>query len=252
MGPSIAGLLVMAVFFTGLMMMSRTILAGEVVVSRAMTDAAWYSSKRVNTDLRITNVNLTPGSECNLTIAVENRGTTSIVDFRHMDVIVQFFGGNNISQRLVYNSSGSPSISGEWGRSFPSGSNLHEPGIFNPGETMTVTGKLTLLAGDYSGSDIYLGEDETANLSANETTLPVTDASVFVQGQDVMIEDEKLNITSIFGDELTVTRGEGSTDPNVHANGIGIWTLDDAVVVVGSPNGVAAAATLADLVVPCP
>jgi hypothetical protein len=117
---------------------------------------------------------------------------------------------------------------------------------------MTVTGKLTLLAGDYSGSDIYLGEDETANLSANETTLPVTDASVFVQGQDVMIEDEKLNITSIFGDELTVTRGEGSTDPNVHANGIGIWTLDDAVVVVGSPNGVAATATLADLVVPCP
>ena len=248
MGPSIAGLLVMAVFFTGLMMMSRTILAGEVVVSRAMTDAAWYSSKRINTDLRITNVNLTPGSECNLTVAVENRGTTSIVDFRHMDVIVQFFGGNNISQRLVYNSNGSPSISGEWARSFPPGSNLFEPGLFNPGETMTINGQLTLLPGADSGSYI----DEGGLFSSIDTTLTVSDATVFVEGQDIMIDSEKLKITSLNGQQMTVSRAVPPTTAGTHPDETSILVLDNAVVVVGSPNGVTAAATLADLVVPCP
>jgi len=248
MGASIAGLLVMAVFFTGLMMLSRTILAGEVVVSRAMTDAAWYSSKRINTELRITDAKLTPGSECNLTISVENTGTTSIVDFRHMDVIVQFSGGNNISRRLVYNSSGSPSISGEWARAFPAGSNLFEPGIFNPGETMTINGQLTFLSGADSGSYI----DEGGLFSSIDTTLTVSDATVFVEGQDIMIDSEKLKITSINSQQLTVSRAVPPTTAGTHPDETSILVLDDAVVVVGSPNGVAAAATLADLVVPCP
>ena len=104
MGPSIAGLLVMAVFFAGLMMLSRTTLLGEVVVSRAMTDAASVSSKRSNTDLTITESVIVMGDECTLNISVKNQGATTIYDFNHMDVIVQFTGGNNISRSLTYDS----------------------------------------------------------------------------------------------------------------------------------------------------
>jgi len=253
MGPSIAGLLVMAVFFSGLMILFRATLLGEMVVSRAMTDSAQYSLRRSNTDLRITNANMVLGNECNVAVVVENRGKTSIVDFPHMDVIVQFSGGNNISQRLTYNSSGSPSSSGEWARSFPAGSNLFEPGIFNPGETMLVSGQLTLLPGVASGS--YINEGVIlggGTFSSVDTFLTVTDASVFVQGQDIIIGSEKLNITSIAGQELTVTRAVPPTMAGSYSDGTSILTLDEGVVVIGSPNGVAAMAPLSDLVVPCP
>lgn len=253
MGPSIAGLLVMAVFFAGLMMLSRTTLLGEVVVSRAMTDAASVSSKRSNTDLTITESVIVMGDECTLNISVKNQGATTIYDFNHMDVIVQFTGGNNISRSLTYDSGEIPSASDEWTRDFPPGSNLVEPGIFNPGETMTINGQLTLLPGVPSGAHVHEGEGDVGSVfNSTDTTLTITDSSGFVEGQDILIDDEKLNISSINGQDLTVARGVPPTAATVHQNGASIFTMDQAIVVVGSPNGVVAEASLGDLMMPCP
>ena len=72
------------------------------------------------------------------------------------------------------------------------------------------------------------------------------------EGQDIMIDSEKLKITTINGQQLTVSRAVPPTTAGTHPDETNILVLDDAVVVVGSPNGVTAAATLADLVVPCP
>ena len=140
MAATIAGALILAVFFTGTLMMSRSILFGNLVISNSSKESIRLSGERARTEIGITST--TPGSLCELTVDVGNTGATSVVDPSMMDVIVQFASGNNLPQRLTYNPSGVPNI-GEWAATSISGQ--FEPGIFNPGETMTIDAKLSLI-----------------------------------------------------------------------------------------------------------
>ena len=73
---------------------------------------------------------------------LEHRGDQGVGHLEKMDVIVQFGAGNNAAQRLAYASSGPPSV-GQWTDTALSGG--FEPGIFNPGESLTIDGKALLI-----------------------------------------------------------------------------------------------------------
>ena len=144
MAATLTGLLILAVFFMGTPMMSRASLVGNVIIGSSTKEAIWVSGQRARTEIGIAST--TGGSFCELTVDVDNSGATSIAGPSLMDVIVQFPSGNNQAQRLVHNPSGVPGV-GEWAVTSISGN--FEPGIFNPGEIMTIDAKLALVeAGD--------------------------------------------------------------------------------------------------------
>ena len=151
MAASIAGLLILSVIFTGMITTFRSNLFGNVLVGNATKEAAQLLGERNRTEISINSITTGDGG-CDLTVVLKDTGSTSMSDFSHMDVIVQFTEGMNAARRLTYTGdSGSPG-QGEWASTLIATSDKFEPGIFNPGETMTVTAKLSLpKTGDRAG-----------------------------------------------------------------------------------------------------
>ena len=147
MGAAVAGLLLLGVFFTGQAIMSRSSLYGNLLVATATKEAIRLSGERARSLIAIAGTN-TDGL-CNLTLDVDNTGAVSIRDPSLMDVVVQFAGGSTSTQRLVYVGSG-PLALGEWTANSISGQ--FEPGIFNPGETMQISGKISLAVPESTGT----------------------------------------------------------------------------------------------------
>ena len=139
MGATIAGLLISAFFFTGALMMFRTTLYGNVLIGDTTRESIRISGERARTEIKIISI---VGGGCSLTITVDNTGSTSIANVSLMDVIVQFPASNNSAQRLTYDQAGPPGI-GEWTVNLISGQ--FQPGIFDPGETMTIGAQLSLV-----------------------------------------------------------------------------------------------------------
>ena len=140
MGATVAGILVLAVFFSGAFMVSRTTLLGNVLMGDTMKESIRVSGEKARTEIQITSA-MVGAASCDLTVNVDNTGATSVANLSIMDVIVQFPGGDNAPQRLVYAGSGPPNLA-QWAVSSISGQ--FEPSNFNPGESITIDAKLTL------------------------------------------------------------------------------------------------------------
>ena len=141
MASTLAGLLILAMFLTTSMITFRSTLFGDVAVSSASREASKAMGDNARTEITIDSV-FSEDTLCSLTLVVVNTGATRVLDIGQMDVIIQFGSGLNAAQRLTYTPSGPPSV-GQWTDTDLSGS--FEPGIFNPGEALTMDGKALLL-----------------------------------------------------------------------------------------------------------
>ena len=130
----------MALFFTGALIMFRVNLFGNVLINAAMKESVELSGDRARTAIKIPSSSI-GDDPCDLTITIANTGTTAISDFSKMDIIVQFIRGSNTPDNLTFSEGDSPN-EGEW--SVYSISGQVEPGILNPGETLTIYAKLDL------------------------------------------------------------------------------------------------------------
>ena len=158
MGISLAALLVMSVFFTGVLMMYRTTLFGNVVISNAVDASAELAMEKSKTYIGINDVGASPTEACKIQVAVENRGTISIHDFNSMDVIIHY-QGPTAPVRLQYVSGNENSLTGDdWTMSIDATDYPFEPSIFNPGEDAMIHGRLNLNPGGADNvSGIALG-----------------------------------------------------------------------------------------------
>ncbi len=147
MAAAVAGLLILGVFFTSEVMMFRANVYGNLVTTTNTKQAVRLSGERARTIIDIDGTGIY--SLCYLRVDLKNKGAVSLVDPSRMDVIVQFPGGVNPPQRLTYAGSGPPSL-GEWASTSISGA--FNPGIFDPGEDMQIDAKLSLSAGDPTGT----------------------------------------------------------------------------------------------------
>ena len=143
MGATLAGLLILTLFLASSLIMSRSTLHGNTLVGMSTKLAIRLSGERARTAIDITSTS--GDGACNLTINVDNTGTVSVKELSLMDVVVQFPGGNNPPERLEYAGSTPPNL-GQWSATSVSGP--FEPGIFNPGETMTIDAQLLLIEAD--------------------------------------------------------------------------------------------------------
>ena len=89
MGASIAGLLILAVFLTGALMLTRSTLFSNVVTSNAIKEAAQLAGERARTEIGITSSSTTTVFRCStkLQITVDNTGSVTISDFDKMDIV---------------------------------------------------------------------------------------------------------------------------------------------------------------------
>lgn len=63
------------------------------------------------------------------------------------------------------------------------------------------------------------GSELTASINANDTKFTVKNASNFTANVAVVVESEQMDVKSINGDEITVTRGFNGTAKAIHAKG---------------------------------
>ena len=140
MGVALAGLLIMAVFMAGVLVMFRTTLYSNLLVSGATKSSGQLVGERARTVIGITSA--TGNGACDLTVVVANTGATTITDFSLVDFILVFTVGVNPSRRMIHISSGPPGF-GEWAVTSITGS--FEPGSLNPGESMTLDAKMLMV-----------------------------------------------------------------------------------------------------------
>ena len=101
MASSLAGLLILVVFFTGALIMFRVNLLGNVLINAAMKESIDMSGDRARTAIEIPSSS-TGDDPCDLTITIANTGTTAVTDFSRMDFIVQFTTGSNTPEKLTF------------------------------------------------------------------------------------------------------------------------------------------------------
>ena len=135
MGTSLAALLIMAVFFTGVILMYRTTLAGNVAVSSAIREASNSAVDRARTSLRVVDLQTV---DCNVVLEIENIGTMAVSDYDDMDVIVTIdtFQGVLDARRFGYSATLAPD---SWSLEIDADEFPYEPSTLNPGETGTLT-----------------------------------------------------------------------------------------------------------------
>ena len=147
MAATVAGLLILAIFFTSQMMMFRANTYASLLTTGTNKQAVHLSGEQARTMIEVQSA--TTDGLCNLTVDLANTGAVAVVDPSRMDVIAQFPGGANLPRRLSYAGSGPPGLD-EWASTTISGT--FDPGIFDPGENMQIDAKLSLSAGDATGT----------------------------------------------------------------------------------------------------
>lgn len=168
MGSSLAALLIMAVFFTGVILMYRTTLSGNVGVSRSIREASNDSLERTRTNLQITSLFTSDqrGEQCNVFAGIDNIGSIAIDDFANMDVIVTMdtFNGSLDTKRFSVTSPASAADSDSWSLAIDTNTYPYEPLTLNPGESglMTINWPMT-------GNGIPVAVHDTGNVGNGGT-----------------------------------------------------------------------------------
>ena len=140
MASTLAGLLILALFLSTSLITFRSTVFGGVAVSGATRYASKVMGENARTEITIDSVS--GDTFCSFTVDLTDSGSTRILEIGMMDVIVQFATGNNVAQRLTYVASGPLSV-GEWTDTTLNGT--FEPGIWNPGEVLTLDAKALLI-----------------------------------------------------------------------------------------------------------
>lgn len=158
----------MAVFFTGVILMYRTTLSGNVGVSRSIREASNDSLERTRTNLQITSLFTSDqrGEQCNVFAGIDNIGSIAIDDFANMDVIVTMdtFDGSLDTKRFPVTSPASAADSDSWSLAIDTNTYPYEPLTLNPGESglMTINWPMT-------GNGIPVAVHDTGNVGNGGT-----------------------------------------------------------------------------------
>ena len=158
MAASVAGIMVLAVFLVGGLMVLRTSIFGDVPLGNAVKEAVDLEGERARTVIDLGSPSIDTGDgTCTLTVTGDNDGSISIGDFSLMDVIVQTLEGNNAPVQLNYTTGDTPTSTGDWAKELPSTLDVFAPGIFDPGDTITIKARLDLSTAGDTAATVTVG-----------------------------------------------------------------------------------------------
>ena len=143
MDTSLAGMLIMAVLLSGVVIMSRATVTSYITTGTAVREAAAVSGERERTEITFVTSTV---SGSNLQVDVKNTGNISISNYAKMDFIVDYIqspgapeGTPNV-ERLTYATSSPASL--QW-TDLSLTPDTYQPLLWDPGETITLDANLS-------------------------------------------------------------------------------------------------------------
>jgi len=138
MEASIAALIILTVVLFGVLTLTYAYISAQDTILESWREMEERLGDRARTNL--SPVGAETISETMVEVTLSNDGDTKLADFDQWDVIVQYdSAGGNVVEWLSYSTEESL-MSGEWGNNNGEDiGDILEPGIFNPGEVMTIT-----------------------------------------------------------------------------------------------------------------
>ena len=131
-------MLVMAVLLSGVVIMSRAVSTSYITTGTAVREAAAVSGDRERT---IVVFDTATSTGANLTVDVDNTGSTSVSDYTQMDFIVTYTSGSGTEVvRLTYVTT---TPAGDQWTHTTTTPDLYQPGIWDPGEMITLDAVLS-------------------------------------------------------------------------------------------------------------
>ena len=141
MDTAIGGMLIIAVFLSMMVFLSRAFIVSEIQTGTALNEAAALAGDRSRTDLTVLTFT-TISSDLN--VEVTNTGETSVAEFDRMDYIVSYTATNNALTIIRLTFREPNPAAGEWEPNRTTISpDSFQPGIWNPGETLTLEGHIS-------------------------------------------------------------------------------------------------------------
>ena len=138
MASSVAGVLVLAVFITGVVVLFGTTLAGVTEIGDTIKQTTRQEGMRARSMASITSATGDDGNDT-LRISVQNAGALPIADFAAMDIVVQYPGTTRAPKRLTYTQTNPPPV-GQWTKT--SLSSQFGPEVWDPGEVLNIQASL--------------------------------------------------------------------------------------------------------------
>ena len=142
MEASIAALIILTVVLFGVLTLTYAYISAQDTILESWREMEERLGDRART--QISSVGATTDGDT-VTLTLENEGEIKLADFDQWDVIVQYDtdndGDHDAVEWLSYNYVETIYLmSGEWGNNKGEDiGEVFEPGIFNPGEAMTIT-----------------------------------------------------------------------------------------------------------------
>jgi hypothetical protein len=135
---AIATPIILTVMLSFLVLGTAAVQQMQAALAYATRHAATVANDRVLTQVEIVEVEY---NDVDLSVQVLNRGGVAITDYRNMDILVDYTagGGGRVVSRLTFTTGAYGSGNWRINRLVPDG--LH-PGLWNPGETLTIQGRL--------------------------------------------------------------------------------------------------------------
>ena len=145
MESGIPALFIAAILMFSTVLVGRGGFIGMDSVGQSLKVSEVRNLQRIGTQLVVTGTTI-DGAGANVTVTVRNDGQTSIGDFSRMDVLVQYFdeAAARHDKWIAYTSGALASNTWKTG-AFTS--DVFEPGILNPGETMQILVRVNPVVG---------------------------------------------------------------------------------------------------------
>lgn len=158
MEQGLPALMIAAILMLSTVFMARGGYLGADAIGQSLRESQERYGQQTRTGLTVTGTSI-DGSGANVTLSVRNDGQTPIADFAGMDIVVQYFGetGTRYDKWLAYADGALASDTWTAGNF---GSDVFEPGILNPGETMDITARLNPVAGAGTTNWAIIGTDK--------------------------------------------------------------------------------------------
>jgi hypothetical protein len=145
MESGIPALFVAAILMMGTVLIGRGGFIGMDNVGQSLKASEERLVSRTHTELSITSTSI-DGTGANITLTLRNDGQIAIGDFGRMDVMLTYFGetGTRYDKWIAYTSG---ALSSDRWTTGAFTSDVFEPGILNPGESVQLTVRVNPVVG---------------------------------------------------------------------------------------------------------
>ncbi len=164
MESGIPALFIAAILIVATVLIGRGGFIGMDNVGQSLKVSEVRNLERRGTEIVVANTSI-DGTGANVTITLRNDGQSLVGDFSRMDVVVQYFDEVAVRHDKWIAYTSGPLASNTWTTGTFT-SDVFEPGILNPGETMQIVVRLNPVVGAGTTNKIVIASEHGVTTQA--------------------------------------------------------------------------------------